>query len=57
MKHFLKDVSMLMNGPLLGFDYMVDNTPQEFRTKDKSFKYSCTLNLGILMGPLSVTFY
>lgn len=57
MKHFLKDVSVLMNSPLLGFDSMVDSTAQEFRTKDESFMYSCTLNLSILMDPQSVTFY
>lgn len=56
MKHFLKIVLMLMKALLLSFDYIADNTAQEFRTRNKSFKYSGALPLNILMDPQSVAF-
>lgn len=60
MEQFLKFVLMLMNSLLLGVGYVVDNmvignAPQEFWTKNESFKYS--LNLSIPVGPQCATFY
>jgi len=52
VKRFLKIVLMLMNSLLLGFGYILDNGMIQLKnlgTKNKSFKYLCTLNLSILM--------
>lgn len=51
---------MLMNSLLLGYGYVADDMiiwSQEFRAKNKSLKYSCTLNFSIQMGPKNVAFY
>lgn len=57
---FLKIVLMLMNSLLLGYGYVADDMiirSQEFRAKNKSLEYSCTLNFSIQMGTASVAFY